>query len=178
MGIRTWNFWNGAWLRLSTRTHRVQEIRGGNLQSHHVLGLVQSIGLHCFSTLVAKPCLANRKVSSGKLIPATGGCTIGVGILPFLDRFDYAPDDVFQSQTSTVFQKSLQNIFEFPISHLPVAASPLPTPAGPFFWPPLLELLSQVYALIMIMVKGESWRMQAIVWKYLVVSFSNMCRGS
>ena len=37
-------------LRLSTRTHRVEEIRGGDLQSHHVLGLVQSIGLHCFST--------------------------------------------------------------------------------------------------------------------------------
>lgn len=36
------------------------------------------------------------------------------------------------------------------------------------------RLVSIVYALIMIMVKGESWRMQAIVWKYLVVSFSNM----
>ena len=32
----------------------------------------------------------------------------------------------------------------------------------------------QVYALLMIMVKGETWRMQAIIWKYLVVSFSNM----
>jgi len=36
------------------------------------------------------------------------------------------------------------------------------------------RLVSIVYALFMIMLNGENWKMQAIVWKYLVVSFSNM----
>ena len=35
----------------------------------------------------------------------------------------------------------------------------------------------EVYALFMIMLNGENWKMQAIVWKYLVVSFSNMLLG-
>ncbi|CAK9055559.1 Adenosine 3'-phospho 5'-phosphosulfate transporter 1 (PAPS transporter 1) (Solute carrier family 35 member B2) [Durusdinium trenchii] len=36
------------------------------------------------------------------------------------------------------------------------------------------RLVSIVYALFMITCKGESWRKQATLWKYVVVSFSNM----
>ena len=124
--------------------------------------------------------LCNRLVSiASRLLrkPATGGCTMGVGIFSCLDRFDHA-DDVLKNPKPQPFSRKVCRTFlnfQFPTCQfLLQVLSQLSCP----YEATLPELSSQVYALIMIMVKGESWRMQAIVWKYLVVSFSNMCRGS
>ena len=124
----------------------------------------------------------SKQESEQRQIPATGGCTIGVGIFSCLDRFDMI-------WLRPRWCLSIPNLNRFPeksaehfwISNFPPASScckSSPNSSRSFFLATLPELSSQVYALIMIMVKGESWRMQAIVWKYLVVSFSNMCRGS